>query len=112
MQRREEMIKQLQQNLLKAQNRMKNLVDLHRTEKTFQIGDWVWMRLQPYRQVTVQHREKVKLGPKYFGRFKILDKVSSVTYKLDVLPEALIHPTVHISQLKFFRGNFLINHTF
>ena len=55
------MIKKLQQNLLKAQNRMKNLADQHRTEKTFQIGDWVWMRLQPYRQVIVQHRGNVKL---------------------------------------------------
>jgi len=47
-----------------------------------------------------------QLGPKYFGPFRILDKVGSVAYKLDLLAEALIHPTVHISQLKLFRGRF------
>lgn len=98
------MIKQLQQNLLKPSNRMENLVDQHRTEKTFQISDWVWMRLQPWRQVSVQHKGNAKLGPKYFGPFRILNKVGSVAYKLDLRPEALIHPTVRISQLKLFRG--------
>ena len=39
----------LKQNLVAAQARMKAQADLHRSAKSFQVGDWVFLRLQPYR---------------------------------------------------------------
>jgi len=41
MQRREEMVKQVQLNLQKAQERIKHLADKGRSEKVFQVGDWI-----------------------------------------------------------------------
>jgi hypothetical protein len=39
----------LKDNLTMAQNRMKQQVDQHRSEISFEVGDWVFLRLQPYK---------------------------------------------------------------
>nr|GFA81741.1 putative reverse transcriptase domain-containing protein [Tanacetum cinerariifolium] len=45
--------------------------------------------------------KKGKLGPRFVGRFKIVEKVGPVVYRLD-LPEELngVHDTFHASNLK------------
>jgi hypothetical protein len=39
----------LKDNLTMAQNRMKQQADQHCSEKSFEVGDWVFLRLQPYK---------------------------------------------------------------
>ena len=46
---REEILRDLRRNLLDAQVRMKASADLHRRELTFEVGDYVFLKLQPYR---------------------------------------------------------------
>ena len=36
------------QHLLRAQDRMKKQSDKNRSERSFNIGDWVFLKLQPY----------------------------------------------------------------
>ncbi|GJS09458.1 hypothetical protein Tco_0366254 [Tanacetum coccineum] len=45
--------------------------------------------------------EREKLNPRYVGPFKVLEKVGSVAYKLE-LPQELsrVHNTFHVSNLK------------
>ena len=45
LQSRQQMMTLLKQNLVEAQARMKQQSDLHRTERVFQVGDWVYLRL-------------------------------------------------------------------
>ena len=49
----EDRIRVLHHQLARAQHRMKQLADKHRTDKSFQIGDMVFLKLQPYRQQSV-----------------------------------------------------------
>jgi len=50
---REVILYELRHNLLEAQVRIKAHAYLHRREVTFEIGDYVFLRLQPYCQKSV-----------------------------------------------------------
>ena len=50
LQSRQQILTLLRQNLVDAQACMKQQSDLHRSERAFNIGDWVYLRLQPYKQ--------------------------------------------------------------
>jgi hypothetical protein len=64
----------IHQHLLRAQSKMKRHADKHRSERTFQEGDWVYLWLQPYVQASVMPRAYHKLSFKFFGPYKILDR--------------------------------------
>jgi len=89
----------IHQHLSRAKECMKRQADKKRSERHFQVGDLVFVKLQPYVQTTLSHRTNQKLGFKFFGQFKVLAKVGLVAYTLD-LPPSAVHPTFHVSQLK------------
>ena len=94
----------LQDNLSIAQNHIKQQADQHRTEREFEIVDWVFVRLQPYKQLPLRQQEKNKLSPKFFGPYQIIRKISPVAYELKLPDKSRIHNVFHVSNLKKLLG--------
>ncbi|GJU08104.1 retrotransposable element Tf2 [Tanacetum coccineum] len=96
-----EMIKFL---IIREQDMMKKYADLKRSEREFDVGMWVYLKLQPYRQVTIRKSVQNKLSAKYYGPFLIVAKVGVVVYKLELPEDSQIHLVFHVSQLKLCKG--------
>ncbi|KAG8489288.1 hypothetical protein CXB51_017334 [Gossypium anomalum] len=66
LQDRDALLQNAQNRLLQAKQRMKNTYDLGHRELNFKVGEWVWLQLQQYRQLTITKQKHHKLLPKYF----------------------------------------------
>jgi len=102
---REEVIMLLKQKLLKAQACMKNITDEHRRDHNFNIGDWVLVKLRPYKQTTVKGSTHSKLAKRFFEPFQIIERLGPVAYKLALPEDSRIHPVFRCSLLKPFIGS-------
>ncbi|KAJ0927013.1 putative nucleotidyltransferase, Ribonuclease H [Helianthus annuus] len=93
-------ILQIRNNLLAARSRQKSYADKRRKALEFSVGERVLLKVSPWKGV-VRFGKKGKLAPRYVGPFKILERIGTVAYKLE-LPEELsrIHPVFHVSNLK------------
>jgi hypothetical protein len=96
----EENIKMVRENLKIAQSRQRSYADTRRRELSFEVGNFVYLKVSPIRGVR-RFRVKGKLAPRYIGPYQILTRREEVAYQLR-LPENLsvVHDVFHVSQLK------------
>ncbi len=64
------------------------------------------LRLQPYKQMSLkQDKKDNKLPPKYYGPYKVLQKIGTMAYKLELPTSSREHPIFHVSCLKKVIGD-------
>jgi hypothetical protein len=62
----------IRQHLGCATARMKTQADKGRSKRVFQVGDMVFLKLQPYVQLSLAPQANQKLAFKFFGPFKVV----------------------------------------
>lgn len=52
-----------------------------------------------YKQMFLKQQKDNKLAPKYYGSYKMLQRIGSMAYKLELLQSLHVHPMFHVSFL-------------
>ena len=90
LQEMEQEIVMIRHNLKAAQDRHKIYAYLKRMHKEFQVGDHVYLRLNPNKS-SLKLGSSAKLAPRYCGTFEILDRIGPVTYRISFLASMRVH---------------------
>nr|GEW72862.1 putative reverse transcriptase domain-containing protein [Tanacetum cinerariifolium] len=95
-----EKIVQIKSRIQAARDRHKSYADVRRKPLEFQVGDKVMLKVSPWKGV-IRFGKRGKLNPRCIGPFKIIAKVRTIAYRLE-LPEQLsrVYSTFHVSNLK------------
>jgi hypothetical protein len=96
----EKQVRMVRENLRAVQLRQNSYADQRRRELSFEVGDFVYLKVSPMRGL---HRFKIqgKLTPRFIGPFKILEKRGEVVYQLELLAQLSdVHDVFYVSQLK------------
>ncbi|GJS23214.1 putative reverse transcriptase domain-containing protein [Tanacetum coccineum] len=95
-----EKIIQIKSRIQAARDRQKSYADVRRKPLEFQVRDKVILKVSPWKRV-IRFGKQGKVNPRYIGPFKIITKVGTVAYQLELLEQvSRVHSMFHVSNLK------------
>jgi hypothetical protein len=89
----------IRENLKVAQSWQKSYADKRRRDLSFEIGDFVYLKVSPMRG-TRRFKVMGKLAPRYVGPFQIVDRNGELAYQLELPQLSDVYDVFHVSQLK------------
>jgi hypothetical protein len=100
LQEAEKQVHMVRENLRVMQSRQKGYPDHRRRELSFEVGDFVYLKVSPMRGFQC-FTVRGKVATRFIGPFKILEKRGEVAYQLELPPQLCdVHDMFHVSQLK------------
>jgi hypothetical protein len=79
---RDEFLAKIQERLEHARQRYKVYYVRNHRDTEYHVGQWVWLRLLHHPVASLPAQGHQKLGPKFFGPFKIVDHVGDLYWLL------------------------------
>ena len=91
-----EKVKMIQEKMKSSQSRQKSFHDKRRKDIEFQVGDHVFLRVNPVTGVSRALKCR-KLTPRFVRPFEIVEKIGAVAYRI-ALPPSLsnLHDVFHV----------------
>ena len=94
-------LKLAKEHLEQARDRQRRVVDPHRRDVVYQVGDRVLLQSK---NISLKHPGTKKLLPRWLGPFRVEARIGEVAYRL-ALPASMkrIHPVFHVSKLALYK---------
>ena len=95
-------MKTLRQRIKEAQDRQKSYADVHRVDRSYEVGDRVFLQVKPHKS-SIKFGKGAKLSPRFVGPFEIVERKGPVAYRL-ALSDSLrhMHDVLHVSVLRHY----------
>ena len=92
----------IRQRIKEAQDRQKSYADAHRVDRSYEVGDQVFLRVKPHKS-SIKFGKGAKLSPRFVGPFEVVERKGPVAYRL-ALPDSLkrMHDVFHVSVLRHY----------
>jgi hypothetical protein len=85
LQEAEKQVRMVRENLRVVQSRQKSYADYRRRELSFEVGDFVYLKVSPMRGLR-HFKVRGKHAPRFIGPFKITEKRGEIAYQLELPP--------------------------
>jgi hypothetical protein len=95
----QEILEELKDHLQRSQNQQNLYAGKNRVERSFGVGDLVYLRLYPYRKISIKINGVENIKPRFYGPYRMDRRVGEVAYEIEFPRGSKIHNVFHLSCL-------------